>query len=109
MTDRQALLRYARALPAGSTVPVPREWLLELLEQPGVEGSAPPDAPRVDLTADQVAQAFGRSPATVRGWCAAGLLRGAYRLRGREWRIPTLAVEALQAGQRGIAIPLAAP
>ena len=108
MTDRQALLRYARALPVGSSVPVPREWLLELLERPRAGESAPADAPRVDLTVEQVAKAFSRSPVTVRAWCAAGLLVGAYRMHGREWRIPPAAVEALQAAQREVTSPLAA-
>lgn len=38
----------------------------------------------------------GRKPSTVRGWCEAGKLPGAYRLRGREWRIPPAALAAIQ-------------
>ncbi len=46
MTTREALLQLAQALPAGTPVPVPREWLLEVLEGNGGDGvgSAPVEA-----------------------------------------------------------------
>ena len=62
--DRLALHRLAEALPAGSAVPVPREWLLELLEgaDPApvspTRGETPGD--RL-LTAHEVAARLGTS------------------------------------------------
>ena len=95
-TSRQALRTLAQAFPAGAVVPVPKEWLLELLGEG--DGEAPVE---IDLTVGQVAQRFSRRPSTVRGWCEANLLPGAYRNRGREWRIPAEALRAFQQQQRG--------
>jgi hypothetical protein len=99
MVDRAALLRLAQALPDGTAVPVPRAWLLELLE--GTEapsaGAVPVD---VDLTPEEAGAAFQRSPVTIRAYCNAGLIPGAYRLRERQWRIPRAALAAFQAAER---------
>jgi excisionase family DNA binding protein len=54
----------------------------------------------VDMTVVQVAKRFGRKASTIRTWCAAGELPGCYRNRGREWRIPASAVEAMQRRQQ---------
>jgi excisionase family DNA binding protein len=53
-----------------------------------------------DLTADEVAREFGRSASTVRGWLGEGRFPGAYRLNGREWRIPRADVIAWLSAQR---------
>jgi Helix-turn-helix domain len=98
MVDRAALLRLARALPAGAAVPVPVGWLLELLED---TSTAPdPIAPvEADLTCAEVGLTLHRSPVTIRNLCATGALEG-YRLRGREWRVSRAALAAfLQAEQ----------
>ena len=98
MVDRDALRRLAQALPDGSAVPVPRAWLLELLigaERP----QAAPTLPLADLTPEEVGAALHRSPVTVRAYANAGLFTGAYRLRGRQWRIPRAALEAFQAAE----------
>ena len=91
MTLRELL----EALPPGATVPV--GWVLEKLD-----ASAPREgsAPVVDLTAEEVAELFDRTPACVRGWARQGKLPGAYRLHGREWRIPRAALEALRGETR---------
>jgi excisionase family DNA binding protein len=94
-----ALQALAEALPVGQAVPVPREWLLELLARKPVEGDAD-QAPAVDLTCHQVADALGRDASTVRSWVARGDFPGAYRLNGREWRIPPESLRAWQEGQR---------
>ena len=75
---------------------VPVEWLIELLD-------TPTESPVVngDLSAAQVAERFGRKSSTIRGWCLDGLFPNAYRLHGREWRIPLADVEALEERQRG--------
>jgi hypothetical protein len=99
MVDRDALLRLALALPDGTVVPVPRAWLLDLLE--GAEAPRPTSAPlEMDLTPEAAGAALHRSPVTIRAYCNAELFPGAYRLRGRQWRIPRAALEAFQAKER---------
>lgn len=99
MIDRDALLRLVQALPDGTAVPVPRAWLLELLA--GSEAPRmPPVAIEMDLTAAEVGAALHRSPVTVRAYCSAGLFKGAYRMRGRQWRVPRTALESFQAAER---------
>lgn len=93
--NRHALRALAQAFPDGAVVSVPKEWLLELL------GEADDGAQlEIDLTVSQVAQRFSRRPSTVRGWCEAHLLPGAYRNRGREWRIPVAALVEFQERER---------
>jgi len=38
---------------------------------------------------------------TVRGWVERGDFPGAYKLNGKEWRVPVSGVEAFQNRQRG--------
>jgi excisionase family DNA binding protein len=104
-------------LPPGALVPVPREELLELLAGAGVDGvlrtfREDPPAREADYSVREVAAQFGKAVSTVRGWCEAGQLPGAYRVRGREWRIPRRAIaamqaEAVQAYQSSVSLPSA--
>jgi hypothetical protein len=81
----------AQALPEGAAIPVPREWLLELLA--GTAAPAPVSPlPPADLTIPELARRYDRRPGTVREWCEAGRFPGAYKLNDREWRIPASAV-----------------
>lgn len=81
-----ARLRQALdAMPDGALVPV--AWVRDHLD--------PLDA-GVDPTVDDVAALLNRAPSTVRGWCRDGTLPGAYRMQGREWRIPRAALETLR-------------
>jgi hypothetical protein len=91
------LRALAEALPPGATVPVPREWLLELL---AVGVTAPASGVPMDPTVEVVASRYGRAASTVRGWCEAGRFPGAYKLHNREWRIPGAALEAFDTTQR---------
>jgi excisionase family DNA binding protein len=93
------LRALAEALPAGTAVPVPRELLLELLADGGAAEVAPAIAP-ADLTVAEVAARFGRQRSTVRGWLERGDFPGAYRLHGREWRIPAAALASFEAAAR---------
>ena len=97
---RESLRSLTEALPAGTAVPVPREWLLELLDG-GTKLPEPTDIPAADLTVEEVAQRFNRHTSTVRGWIAQGRFAGAYRLRGREWRIPATGLAAFEEAERG--------
>lgn len=87
MTLRERLERLLEDLPPGGSVTLPRSALEEMLEATDapLEGREEPIA---DLTVAELAEELDRSESTVRGWCADDLIPEAYRLRGREWRIP---------------------
>jgi hypothetical protein len=92
------LRTLAELLPPGGAVSLPREALLEAL----AEIPAPAPVPVGDLTVADVAVHFQRSPSTVRGWLEAGRFDDAYKLNGRDWRVPHAALAAFaEAQQRG--------
>ena len=97
-----ALHELAAALPPGTPITLPREWILEML---GVcSALRPAEAPRADLpppdlTVTELAQRFNRKPSTIRAWVEAGRFPKVYRL-GREWRIPAEGVLAFEAAVR---------
>ncbi|MCA9312005.1 MAG: helix-turn-helix domain-containing protein [Phycisphaerales bacterium] len=98
MTDVRELLRaLIRGLPPGAIVTVRAEWITELLADLPV----PEPGTVVDLTASEVGRLLGRDEKTVAGWCRAGVIEGAYKLRGREWRVPRASLRAFQEGHRG--------
>ena len=98
------LRRVVEALPPGASLGLPREYLLEVL--PAATAAGPGDT--ADFTLEAVAARFGRSRSTVRGWLEAGRLPGAYKLRGRSWRIPPAALDAFLEAERS-ALPSRAP
>ena len=90
------------AMPPGTLVP--RDWVLDRLSEDiprvaTVETPAPPA--RVDLTIRELAQLFGKQRSTVRAWVERGDFAGAYKLHGKEWRVPESGVEVFQNRQRG--------
>ena len=104
MTTRETLAALLRAYPDGASVPVPKSWLQELLSA-GFANGAPAETASADVEVDldcaRVAALLSRSPSTVRNWCAAGVIPGAYRLRGgREWRVPRSALITFQHRER---------
>ena len=118
MTPLEQLRQATELLPAGTSLTVTREALLEVLA-----GAGPADLPERaagDLTVLQLAEHLRRRPSTVRGWLEAGLFPGAYHLpasgklskMGRPkvgaWRVPVAAVVAFVARQ-GAAAPAADP
>ena len=84
------LRRWLASAPPGSLVPV--EAVRPLLEGEAAGGARG----SWDLSVQEVAELLGRAPSTIRGWIGEGLLPGAYRLRGREWRIPRRELERLR-------------
>ena len=72
---------------------IPRDWLLSQLE--GVEAESP-STTLADMSSEEAAEILHRAPSTVRDYCRRRLLPGAYRQRGREWRVPRSAVLAFQ-------------
>jgi hypothetical protein len=72
-----------------------------LLELAAVVESEPDDATDSrDLRVADLAARFHRSASTIRDWCEHARFEGAYKLNGRDWRIPQAAVEVFVAGQR---------
>jgi hypothetical protein len=97
LTEHIAALRaLAEALPPGSIMSIPRDWVLELL----AAGPHSVVATPADATVEAIGAHYGRRPSTIRGWCEAGRFPGAYKLQGREWRIPRAAVESFEAAER---------
>lgn len=93
MVDVRTVLRaLIDGLPPGAIIPVRAEWIAELVADVPVTQAAM----EVDLTATEVARLMGRDEKTVAGWCRAGVIEGAYKLRGREWRVPRAALRAFQ-------------
>lgn len=88
--DRIRALRDA--LPEGGSVTLTRDALEELLAAEEVGE---------DLTVDEIARRLGRTAACVRSWAAAGKLPGAYRLQGREWRVPAAGLRSYLDAQAG--------
>ncbi len=83
MTLTDYIRRIVDGMPDGSAVTLPVSWLRD---QVGREADA--NGKVGDLTCEEAAKTLGRSPSTVGEWCRAGDIRNAYRLKGREWRIP---------------------
>jgi excisionase family DNA binding protein len=112
MSETRAHLRaLAEALPAGSAVPVPREWLLELLDGTLAAGADVGNPPTLtaDLTCREAGTLLGRSASTVRTWLESGELEG-YKQRAREWRITPGAIERFRELERARgATPASAP
>jgi len=97
----ESLRSALTAMPPGTLVP--RDWVLEHLSD-GFAGVPVAEAPalpaRLDLTIRDLAQLFGKQPSTVRVWVERGDFPGAYKLHGKEWRVPVSAVDSFQNRQR---------
>ena len=95
LADLRAWL--ATLADAEATVPA-REVLRRLPPTDANEGHAVGG----DMTLDQVASNVGRAVSTVRTWCNSARIVGAYRLNGRDWRVPQAALRKfLDAQGRG--------
>jgi hypothetical protein len=94
------LRTLAEALPDGAAVPVPKAWLLELLDG-GSDASSmgPAQGPPADLTVAELAERYHRKPSTVRGWILSGRLRS-YLFVGREHRVTPAALQEFEATER---------
>lgn len=89
VTRAEHVAALVEGLPDLAVVSVRVDWLRELLAGAPAEESA---TLRCDLTLEEAAAAVHRAVPTVRAWCTAGLIPGAYKLRGRAWRIPRAAL-----------------
>lgn len=92
------VVELLRSLPPGTSMDASAvaAWLAPFAETDARESSVSAMEPEVDLTVDQVAERFQRGASTVRTWLGEGRFPNAYRLLGREWRIPRSDVEAMQ-------------
>jgi hypothetical protein len=99
MTALERLRQLAAVLPPGASVTLDGAALAELLAEPG--GAEQPEPAAELMTVQQLAHRFQRAPSTVRGWLEAGRFPGAYRLRGRDWRVPSAAAAAFEATEQG--------
>ncbi len=71
------------------------EWLRALLDgQPQAESG-----PIVDLTVEEVAELFGKTPQTIRDWLRTCQLEG-YKLHAKQWRVPPASIKEFQERQR---------
>src|SRR5712692_804522 len=97
----ESLPNALAAMPPGTLVP--RDGVLEQLSDgfagvPAGETPAPPAC--LDLTIRDLAELCGKQPSTVRAWVERGDFPGAYKLHGKEWRVPVSAVDSFQNRQR---------
>lgn len=97
MTIAERLRRAVQGLPEGASITLPvgvvRNWLSDLPEEAD-------DNRFGDLTVPELAAELDRAESTVRGWLNAGDIPQAYKLNGREWRVPRTAVRDFLDRQR---------
>jgi hypothetical protein len=97
----ERLMQLVAAMPDEAAVVLPIAWLRAELATSEPPPALDPIVSRDPLmTVREVAHRFARSPSAVRSWAEQGLLKGAYRLRGRAWRIPLSSVVAFEDAQR---------
>ena len=75
-------------MPEGGYVNLPVEWLRDLLVDTNQAG----DDPDLLLSLEEVGERVGRAVSTVRTWANSGKLPGAFRLNGRDWKVPESAL-----------------
>ncbi len=92
MRLHERIRQMIEALPDSASVTLDVETLKGWLHDE-------PDGIERDLTVDDVAAFFRRSPTTVRAWCRTGTLP-AYKLNGGEYRITAHSVKEYQNRQR---------
>lgn len=73
-------------------------WLAGLIGE-RLDDDEPEDQPPGDLTVEEVAEHFKRSPSTVRGWLGRGELEG-YKLNRKSWRVTRMALREYEQLQR---------
>ena len=99
MTPGARLAALLEELPGDALLPA--SWIRERLAEEQPEGaSLAVNGPLArDLTVKQFGACLGRSASTARLWCERGQVVGAWKLNGREWRIPTGSLELFRTAQ----------
>ncbi len=98
MTSRDHLRALVDASPVGALLTVPRDWLCDVLSSAGAD-AAPAIVEAADLTVAEFGRLFTRTPSTVRLWCEQGKIPGAWKLSGKQWRIPRQSIEQFRQKQ----------
>ena len=83
-------------MPEDASVTLTAAWLRRVLE---AEKSVTASRNEL-LTLPEIAASVGRSVSTVRSWCGSGRIEGAFRLNGREWRVPAESLEQFLEAQQ---------
>jgi len=96
MSLSEKLRPLVDGLPDEAMVTLPVRALRHWLTDDDAERSPRPEVGGGDLTIGEVARLMHRSESTVRGWLNGGHVPGAYKLRGRAWRVPRAALSALR-------------
>jgi len=99
MSLAERLRELAERLPSGGSLTLTRDGLLTLAASDGDQADQAV-APQADFTVAELAARFHRSASTVRDWCEHGRFEGAYKLNGRDWRIPQATVDTFLGEQR---------
>ena len=86
---REQLRELLGRLPRDASVPV--GWIVDQLNDDSIDR---------DLTLEEAAAEIGRAVSTVRSWCNTRQLEGAFKFRGREWRIPSAALRRFRESER---------
>src|SRR5690554_3806934 len=96
------VVELLRSLPPGTSMDAAAvaAWLTPLVSDSAHESPVSATEVQTDLTVQEVADAFGRGVSTIRTWVGEGRFPSAYRVHGREWRIPRSDVEAMQLAER---------
>lgn len=102
-TPREALRLLVDQLEDGQVVSVPVAWARELLAD-----ATTGEHPEL-LTVADLAQHYGRAESTVRGWLEAGRFATAFKIEGRDWRVPRDGLAAFDEGQRNSGVRDADP
>lgn len=97
---RERLAEMIAGMTDDMSVLIPVGRLKELLAAPDLPKEAETGIDSaVDFTVEELAEACGRAPSTVRGWIRDGLLEG-YLFNGREYRVTREAWEEFWVGKR---------
>jgi helix-turn-helix protein len=88
---KEALRDVVEALPSGAPFTLPREWILELMDQPG-SGSA--KGPAL-LTVADVAQRYRLGRSTARTLIEQGVFPGSIKLSWK-WLVPAAGIVAFE-------------
>jgi len=109
MTPGARLAALLEELPGDALLPA--SWIREQLAEEPREGTAANagDTLPSDLTVKRFGAAFGKSASTARLWCERGQVPGAWKLNGRELRIPAGSIELYRRAQGAPAVSTVPP
>jgi hypothetical protein len=94
MSLHKKLEAMVDGMPPGSLITLSVDWLSREM---AVDARQDPEEL---LTLEDVASRDGRVVSTVRTWCNSGKLPGAFRLNGRDWRVPAQSLTAWRESQQ---------